>query len=59
MLSRIEKEKVYQIKLSGHQIKLIQAMILSSDIRDSLSEVGQIKADVLYESLEDDSEELK
>ena len=58
MISRINKEKVYRIELSGFQIKLIQAMIVNSDIKDSLSELGQITADVLYKSLEDDSEEL-
>ena len=59
MITNIEKEKVYQIKLSGHQIKLMQAMILNSDIRNTLSELGQTQADVLYESLEEDSEEVK
>jgi len=59
MISKIEKEKVYQIKLSGDQIKLMQAMILNSDIRNTLSELGQTQADVLYESLEEDSEEVK
>jgi len=59
MISKIEKEKVYQIKLSGDQIKLMQAMILNSDIRNTLSELGQTQADVLYEQLEEDSEEVK
>lgn len=55
---KIKKEKVYQIKLSGHQILLIQTMITNTEIRDSLSADGQTMADVLYDSL-DEAEEIK
>lgn len=56
---KIKKETVYQVRLSGHYILLIQTMITNAKIRDSLSEQGKNMADVLYDSLECDSEEIK
>jgi len=55
---KIKKGKVYQMKLSGDQILLIQAMIVNGEIHDSLSESGKEMAQVLYESLEEDVEEV-
>lgn len=56
---KIEKDSVYEIKLSGHQILLIQTMIVNSDVRESLNANGLLMADVLYDSLEHDVEKIK
>lgn len=56
---KIEKDSVYEIKLSGHQILLIQTMIVNSDVRESLNTNGLLMADVLYDSLEHDVEKIK
>lgn len=56
---KIKPDSVYQIKLSGHQIFLIRHLIIQGDIRRALSEKGQTIADALYESLENDIEEIK
>lgn len=56
---KIEKDSVYEIKLSGHQILLIQTMIVNSDVRESLNTNGLLMADILYDSLEHDVEKIK
>jgi hypothetical protein len=53
---KIQKDKLYQIKLSGDQILLIQELISNSPRLNALSIQGNSDGDDLYNLLEYHSE---
>lgn len=59
MSRKIKPNSIYQIKLSGHQIKLMQTAITQVKVHDCFNEKAELQADVLYDSLENDSELLE
>ena len=54
----IDKEIMYQIKLSGYQLELIASAIQSSMACGVYSDKGIYEARVLLESLRDDAKEI-
>lgn len=56
---KIFKTKMYQVKLSGYQILLIQELIQNSPRLNALSIQGDSKGDELYNVLEYHSELLE
>lgn len=57
-MQKIDKEKVYKVLLSGAQIIWIQT-ILTQAMNLNLSEKGETISEVLYQTLEEESEEVK
>lgn len=56
MSKKINPNAVYKILLSGHQINLIQTAMTNAKVHDCFNEKGILQADVLCDSLENDSE---
>ena len=57
-MRKIDKEKVYKVLLSGAQIIWIQTILAQAKLLQ-LNEQGETIAEVLYQTLEEESEEVK